>query len=299
MKESRLFGLLYTILERKRVTAKELAEKFEVSIRTIYRDLDALSASGIPVYTQKGRTGGIAIAEEFVLSKSLLTVDEREQILSSLHGLSAARKGDEDQLLTKLSALFRLKQTKWIEIDFSFWQKDQAYDSLFQDIKEAILDKKILAFTYFSSREEESRRRVKPIRLLFKGQDWYLYAYCLLRKDFRYFKLSRIRQLKTENIQFEEDFGDFRLKTELPQQDTIAVCLKFDRNQAFRVYDELGQLVSEDQAGNLYATVHLPADYNLYQYIFSFGEGVEVLKPESIRHQVKKMIEKMAEKYKT
>lgn len=92
MKESRLFGLLYTILERKRVTAKELAEKFEVSIRTIYRDLDALSASGIPVYTQKGRTGGIAIAEEFVLSKSLLTVDEREQILSSLHGLSAARK---------------------------------------------------------------------------------------------------------------------------------------------------------------------------------------------------------------
>lgn len=78
MKESRLFGLLYTILERKRVTAKELAEKFEVSIRTIYRDLDALSASGIPVYTQKGRTGGIAIAEEFVLSKSLLTVDERE-----------------------------------------------------------------------------------------------------------------------------------------------------------------------------------------------------------------------------
>lgn len=299
MKESRLFGLLYTILERKRVTAKELAEKFEVSIRTIYRDLDALSASGIPVYTQKGRTGGIAIAEEFVLSKSLLTVDEREQILSSLHGLSAARKGDEDQLLTKLSALFRLKQTKWIEIDFSFWQKDQAYDSLFQDIKEAILDKKILAFTYFSSREEESRRRVKPIRLLFKGQDWYLYAYCLLRKDFRYFKLSRIRQLKTENIQFEEDFGDFRLKTELPQQDTIAVCLKFDRNQAFRVYDELGQLVSEDQAGNLYATVHLPADYNLYQYIFSFGEGVEVLKPESIRHQVKKMIEKMAEKYKS
>lgn len=299
MKESRLFGLLYTILERKRVTAKELAEKFEVSIRTIYRDLDALSASGIPVYTQKGRTGGIAIAEEFVLSKSLLTVDEREQILSSLHGLSAARKGDEDQLLTKLSALFRLKQTKWIEIDFSFWQKDQAYDSLFQDIKEAILDKKILAFTYFSSREEESRRRVKPIRLLFKGQDWYLYAYCLLRKDFRYFKLSRIRQLKTENIQFEEDFGDFRLKTELPQQDTIAVCLKFDRNQAFRVYDELGQLVSEDQAGNLYATVHLPADYNLYQYIFSFGEGVEVLKPESIRHQVKEMIEKMAEKYKS
>lgn len=299
MKESRLFGLLYTILERKRVTAKELAEKFEVSIRTIYRDLDALSASGIPVYTQKGRTGGIAIAEEFVLSKSLLTVDEREQILSSLHGLSAARKGDENQLLTKLSALFRLKQTKWIEIDFSFWQKDQAYDSLFQDIKEAILDKKILAFTYFSSREEESRRRVKPIRLLFKGQDWYLYAYCLLRKDFRYFKLSRIRQLKTENIQFEEDFGDFRLKTELPQQDTIAVCLKFDRNQAFRVYDELGQLVSEDQAGNLYATVHLPADYNLYQYIFSFGEGVEVLKPESIRHQVKEMIEKMAEKYKT
>lgn len=198
-----------------------------------------------------------------------------------------------------MSALFRLKQTKWIEIDFSFWQKDQAYDSLFQDIKEAILDKKILAFTYFSSREEESRRRVKPIRLLFKGQDWYLYAYCLLRKDFRYFKLSRIRQLKTENIQFEEDFGDFRLKTELPQQNTIAVCLKFDRNQAFRVYDELGQLVSEDQAGNLYATVYLPADYNLYQYIFSFGEGVEVLKPESIRHQVKEMIEKMAEKYKT
>ena len=205
MKDNRLFRMLYYILKKGKVTARELAERFEVSIRTIYRDIDSLSSAGIPIYAIQGKGGGIEIADEFVLSKSLLTEDEREQIMTALCGLENVNKSYENELLTKLSALFKIKNTNWIEVDFNSWQNNKLYEQTFNDIKSAILSKNIISFTYFSSNEKETSRRVKPVRLLFKSQDWYLYAFCLLRNDFRYFKLSRIKNeyyMQAPNLQF-------------------------------------------------------------------------------------------------
>lgn len=120
MKDNRLFKMLYYILEKEKVTAKELADKFEVSLRTIYRDVDTLCDVGIPLYTTQGKGGGIEILPDFVLDKSLLTNEEKEQILASLQGLENTNKLYESELLKKLSGLFKIKNTNWIEVDFSF-----------------------------------------------------------------------------------------------------------------------------------------------------------------------------------
>ena len=297
MKDNRLFRILYYILEKGKVTASELADKFEVSVRTIYRDIDSISSAGIPIYALQGKGGGIEIAEDFVLSKSLLSENEKQQIMSALQGLDNTAIQHENELLTKLSALFKMKNTSWIEVDFNNWQNNKMYEKTFNDIKSAILSKNIVSFTYFSSNEKETSRRVKPVRLLFKSQDWYLYALCLLRNDFRYFKLSRIKNLETHTEKFDDNFEDVVLKKEMPYENTVHIKVKFDRKVAFRVYDELNGENIEDSDGNLYTEIEVPNDYNLYNYIFSFGDGAEVLEPKEIRMQIKEMINKMAEKY--
>ena len=297
MKDNRLFRILYYILEKGRVTANELADKFEVSVRTIYRDIDSISSAGIPIYALQGKGGGIEIAEDFVLNKSLLSENEKQQIMSALQGVDNTTIQHENELLTKLSALFKMKNTSWIEVDFNNWQNNKLYEKAFNDIKSAILSKNIISFTYFSSNEKETSRSVKPVRLIFKSQDWYLYALCLLRNDFRYFKLSRIKNLEIHEEKFEDSFDDVILKKEIPNNHKVRIKVKFNRKVAFRVYDELNGEITEDDDGNLYTEIEIPNDYNLYNYIFSFGDGAEVLEPKDIRMQIKEMINKMAEKY--
>lgn len=296
MRDSRLFRILYYVLEKGKVTANELSEKFEVSVRTIYRDIDVISSAGIPIYATQGKGGGIEIADDFVLKKSLLSEKEQEQILVALKGLEGINKQYENELLTKLSAFFKIKNTNWIEVDFTNWQRGNEYDELFNDIKSAIINKNIIRFTYFSSNEKETSREAKPIRLLFKGWDWYVYTFCLLRNEFRYFKLSRIRDLKILDENFEDSYEDVVLIKKMEYKDTVHVKLKFDRKVAFRVYDEMGD-IKEDEEGNLYVEIELPNDYNLYNYIFSFGESVEVLEPIEIRNNIRDMINKMSRIY--
>lgn len=295
MKNNRLFKILYYVLEKGKVTANELAEKYEVSIRTIYRDIDVLSSAGIPIYATQGKGGGIEIADDFVLKKSFLSENEQEQILIALKGLELTNKEYENELLTKLTALFKTKNTNWIEVDFTNWQRSKSYDELFKDIKSAIINKNIVRFIYFSSNKKETSRKVKPIRLLFKGWDWYVYAFCLSRNDFRYFKLSRIKEFEILPNTFEDDFDSIVLKKEIEYEETVFVKVKFDREMAFRVYDEVSSAIEED--GSLYATVELPNDYNLYNYIFSYGDAAEVLEPKEIRDKIKNIINIMAKKY--
>lgn len=297
MKNNRLFKILYYVLEKGKVTANELAEKYEVSIRTIYRDIDVLSSAGIPIYATQGKGGGIEIADDFVLKKSFLSENEQEQILIALKGLELTNKEYENELLTKLTALFKTKNTNWIEVDFTNWQRSKSYDELFKDIKSAIINKNIVRFIYFSSNKKETSRKVKPIRLLFKGWDWYVYAFCLSRNDFRYFKLSRIKEFEILPNTFEDDFDSIVLKKEIEYEETVFVKVKFDREMAFRVYDEVSSAIEEDEDGSLYATVELPNDYNLYNYIFSYGDAAEVLEPKEIRDKIKNIINIIAKKY--
>ena len=296
MKDNRLFRILYYILEKEKVTANELADKFEVSVRTIYRDIDSISSVGVPIFTTQGKGGGIKIDNEYILNKSLFDANEKEQIIAALQGLEKTNKVYKSELITKLSALFKIKNSNWIEIDFTSWGSNNTYQDLFNALKTAIINKNIISFSYNSSKGEKINRKVKPIRLLFKEQDWYLYAFCLLRNDFRYFKLSRIKDLEVLAINYEDNFENIVLKREIKYENTVNIKLKFNKSVAFRVYDEFKAIV-EDKKGNLYVEMKIPNNYKLYNYIFSFGANVEILEPKEIRNQFKNIIDKLAEKY--
>ena len=296
MKDNRLFRILYYILEKEKVTANELADKFEVSVRTIYRDIDSISSVGVPIFTTQGKGGGIKIDNEYILNKSLFDANEKEQIIAALQGLEKTNKVYKSELITKLSALFKIKNSNWIEIDFTSWRSNNTYQDLFNTLKIAIINKNIISFSYNSSKAEKINRRVKPIRLLFKEQDWYLYAFCLLRNDFRYFKLSRMKDLEVLATNYEDNFENIVLKREIKYENTVNIKLKFNKSVAFRVYDEFKAIV-EDKKGNLYVEIKIPNNYKLYNYIFSFGANVEILEPEEIRTQFKNMINKIAKKY--
>lgn len=297
MKDNRLFRILYYILEKEKVTANELADKFEVSVRTIYRDIDSISSVGVPIFTTQGKGGGIKIDNEFILNKSLFDTNEKEQIIAALQGLEKTNEAYKSELITKLSALFKIKNSNWIEIDFTSWGSNNTYQDLFNALKTTIINKNIISFSYNSSKAEKINRKVKPIRLLFKEQDWYLYAFCLLRNDFRYFKLPRMKDLEVLAINYEDNFENAVLKKELKYENIVNIKLKFDKSVAFRVYDEFNEAIEEDEKGNLYVEIKIPNNYKLYNYIFSFGSNVEILEPKEIRNQFKNMINEIAKKY--
>lgn len=180
MKINRLFEIIYILLDVERITAKELAERFEVSTRTIYRDVEDLSAAGIPIYMSKGKNGGIALLPDYTLNKTLMTEEEKIIILSALQGLNAFDESSVDDTLSKLSAFFGDKNQGFYEIDFDDWgslMKDQ-----FEKSKQAIISKRLLSFDYLSSLNERSKRIVEPYKLWFKEKNWYLKAYCLKKR---------------------------------------------------------------------------------------------------------------------
>lgn len=292
MRESRLFRIVYYLLQNGKATAPELAQKFEVSIRTIYRDIDAISSAGIPIYATQGKGGGISILNDYTLDKSLFSEQEQEQILTALQGMIATTEKNSNELLTKLSGLFQIKSTNWIEVDFSDWAHRPPQQDTFNIIKEAIFQKRTISFCYFSGKGNKEKRNVRPIRLVFKSKSWYLYSFCLLRNDYRFFKLTRIKELEMLSETFTQDFTPTKIEKQIQVENTVAVKLKFDRQAAFRVYDEFTDNITEDSQGNLYVQIDLPDNEVLYSYVMSFSDSVEIIEPQSIREQMKKRLKK-------
>ncbi len=299
MQVNRLFEIVYILLNRNYITAKELAEHFEVSVRTIYRDIDILCQSGIPIYTSKGKGGGIGLLDNFVLNKSVLSKQEQEEIISALQGLNATSYPDLTHVLSKMSNLFGTEQNNWIEVDFSDWSFSQK--EKFNLIKTAILQKKVLEFDYYSSYGEKTTRCVEPLQLWFKDKTWYLKAYCRRKSDVRIFKLNRIKDLKLTDETFNRNM-DIKTQTiqyDLPQINTVEIKMEISGTQAYRVYDEfMEHQVEKKKDGSFLVTFSYPEDEWVYGYIMSFGSYGEVLEPEHIRKIIKDRLQSALEKYK-
>ena len=198
MKNSRLFEILYLLIEKRTATAGELAERLEVSERTIYRDIDALSAAGIPVYAQKGKGGGIRLMDQFVLDRALLSRAQQDEILFALRAVLATGGAEEEETLSRMSALFRRESADWLEVDFTDWGSGAVERENFAVIKRAVLERRPLSFTYYSSAGARSRRTAEPARLVFKSGCWYLSAFCWTKQDWRIFRLVRMEDLTLE-----------------------------------------------------------------------------------------------------
>ena len=293
---SRLFEIVYILLNKKNVTAVELSEHFEVSTRTIYRDIDTLNMAGIPVYTMQGKGGGIGLLDNFILNKTYLSKQEQSEILTAIECIRRLDNSASKQIMDKLSHFFQQEQSTWIEVDFNSWSNQQGND-FFNQLKEAILSKKMMTFTYYNNNGEKSHRTVEPIRLIFKYQDWYLYAYCHMRKDYRYFKLNRMEDLVSTEKYFETDHQD-ALPQEHQQTNTekIHLTLKFEQEAAFRVRDEYSN-VQPLEDGSMIIEVDMEDKHWVYSYLLSFGSQVTVLAPLEIKESLLKIIEDIRHKY--
>ena len=299
MQNSRLFRIVYYLLDKGKCTAPELADKFEVSTRTIYRDLDVISAAGIPIYATQGKGGGISILPEYVIGNAFLSDEEKETIIMALQGIAVTSETADD-LLSKLGALFQTRAENWIEVDFSGWIKNNPDGDIFHSIKTAIFRKVLISFSYFGNNGCCSERTVEPMKLVFKSKDWYLYGFCRLRNDFRFFKLTRIKNLILCTETFARTIPvSLPAETSLKDEPLISVKLKFSPEAAFRVYDEFTDGVAADQEGNLYVTADLPDNGVLFSYLLSFGSHAEILEPINVREQMKEMLITMMQKYKT
>ena len=298
MQVSRLFEIIYILLNKKSITAKALAGRFGVSTRTIYRDVDTLSLAGIPIYTEKGKGGGISLLPDFVLNKSILSDREQDEILSALQGLSLIQPGETGQVLRRLSDIFNKTAANWLEVDFSGWSFEGG--EVFEHFKNAILERKIACFDYYSTYGEKTQRRIEPIQLWFKSRAWYIKGFCLKRQDMRTFKLCRVRNLViTGEIFPERDLLASPPVSPTPRQDKdVALRLYIAPEMTYRVLDEFADHMVEKQAdGSFMVNVTFPEDEWVYGYILSYGRHMQVLSPEHIQKIVKDEAQKIAEKY--
>ena len=301
MKNSRLFEILYLLVEKRAVTARELAERLEVSERTIYRDVDALSAAGIPVFTQKGQGGGIRLMDQFVLDRALLSQAQQDEILFALQAILATGGGAEEETLSRLTALFRREGTGWLEVDFTDWGSGAAERENFALVKEAILTRRPLSFTYYSSAGARSRRTAEPARLVFKGGCWYLSAFCQKRQDWRVFRLMRMEALTAEEGVCPPRRPPDRLEAPAPGgYRGVDLRLRFAPSAAWRVRDYFHpREITREEGGCLLVACNFPEDQWLMSFLLSFGSQLEVLSPVYWRDRLAGEIKKSLQLYKT
>lgn len=300
MQTDRLFQILYLLLGGRQVTARELAERFEVSPRTIYRDIDLLSAAGVPVYGDRGRGGGLRLLPGFVLDRTALTRQQQDDILFALQSLKQTGAQDEQDTLQALAALFQRKPEDWIDVDFSRWGSGPVDRDKFQLLKTGILSPRVVSFRYFSSGGGQSRRRVQPVRLCFKNSAWYLQAFCLSRQGYRCFKVGRMRDVQL----CEEEFPprrDVPADMDAAFQQSFAlteVTLLFSPQLAFRVYDEFPEKeITARPDGSLLVRTRYPQDDWTVGYLLGFGPELQVLGPAPLRAALADAAKKIAKQY--
>ena len=295
MQINRLFEIIYLLLDKKSMTAQELANHFEVSKRTILRDIDTLASSKIPIFAAQGRGGGVSLMEGFILNKAVLTENEQNQILLALQSLGATKHAEAGDALTKLSALFQKSGVDWIEVDFSRWGQSSKDNAKFDQLKQSILAKTAVQFEYISTFGENSTRKVYPLKLIFKSKSWYLQGFCTDKQDYRTFKLNRMLSVSKTNESFE--VGKYAApsieETQTPINSLVTLKLVFAPHVAYRVYDEFDEgSIKRADSGSLHVFARLPEDGDgwLYNYLMSFGKDVAVLQPQHVRENLAKML---------
>ncbi|HEX2945859.1 MAG TPA: YafY family protein [Clostridia bacterium] len=309
MKIDRLVAILVILLRKERVQAKELAEKFDVSVRTILRDVDAINLAGIPIVTYQGTNGGIGIAEGYRLDKSVLTGDEMAAVITTLKGIDGAITGKSHEvLMEKLknalpSNQLELLNTKLNQfvIDLSPWRENADAKEKLALIRKAIEINREIEFVYMDSEGNTTERRVEPYTLLLKSQKWYLYAWCSIREDFRYFRISRMKALALG----EKTFNPREASPGFVPEDRewekfgslIPLELLFSRHMENIVVEWFGEGAEKCDDGRIRVRTELPENNWLYGFLLSFGNELEVVSPPQIRITLSEIAKKIYEKY--
>lgn len=305
----RQLGIVYILLSKENVTAAELAERFEVSVRTIYRDVEALSLAGIPIYARKGKNGGISLTENFVLNKMMLSKEEQENILAALDSMQQTGAAEEDETLKKLGSFFKVERESWVSIDFSDWSGRRG--ELFEQIRRAILQKKLMRFDYYGQNNVMKSRTVEPVQLVFKEFTWYLRAYCRERRAMRMFKVMRMKRavcleegFVPDAEKYREIYGDVitgheeRRLAALEASEDEEVVLRVEASEAWRIYDRFEEEeVTCLEDGSFLIRMRVKVDEWVYGMVLGFGPAAEVLAPFTVREEMQKRLRETLEKY--
>ena len=302
MKLDRLFGILTILLQKDRVTAPELAEKFEVSRRTIGRDIDAMCRAGIPVVAHQGSGGGISIAEGFKLDKSVLTADELSGIIAALKGIgSVSQQSNIERVLDKLransDAVVSMREP--VVIDLASYDRGQLTDKI-ELIKCAVLYGQIIEFDYFYEKGE-SHRHIEPYFVVFQWAAWYVFGFCLERSDFRLFKLGRLWNLRLCDERFAPreipaEKRDFKAWFEEDKEHKLVAL--FDPSEKYQLIETYGLHCYEETAEGLRFEIKFTKREYILVWLLGFGGKVKVLEPEYIVENLKTAAENILSRYK-
>lgn len=300
MQINRLLEIVILLLNNGKVTATELSERFGVSSRTIYRDLEILSSSNIPIYTTRGKDGGISLLDNYTIDKRIVNEKEQKEILAALQSMKAVQVDDNEALL-KLSTLFQMNQetSSWIEIDFTDWGTSSVEKEYFELLKKAILQNITVEFHYYNSFRQHGTKEVEPVKMMYKGHHWYLLAFDEIRDDFRVYRLSRIKDLKLLDKHFIRKNSDhFQIeKEEVPM---FEMTLLFDKEIAYRVFDMFSDSEMEElENGDMIVRFQFPYGEWPLGFVLSFGACVKVLSPDWLTETVKEELEKIKKSYET
>ena len=301
MKIDRLIGILSVLLQEEKTTAPELAERFEVSKRTINRDIEDLCKAGIPIRTSQGTGGGISMMDGYRMDRTILTSKDMQMILAGLRSLdSVSGSSYYGQLMEKIQAGSSefITGRDSILIDLSSWYRDSLAPKI-ETIQDAIGDRHLIRFRYYAP-SGESDRMVEPYYLVFRWSSWYLWAWCLIRKDFRLFKLNRMDGVQKTEKTFEcRDVTMPDLSNERIFPGGIKVKALFEPDQKWRLVEEFGPLCfTENDDGRLLFTADYTDMDNLITWIMTFGDKAEVLEPKKARKKIALMVQKMTTIYK-
>ncbi len=311
MQTENLFELTYILLDKKSVTAKEMAAHFGVSPRTIYRWVDALNLAGVPVYTSKGRGGGIFISEKYALDKTVFTDEEKKELLAGVQAVNSLSGVPSTQsAVSKLRSLIgnipeiNVKdKSNWIQIDFEPWSsKGTEVQELFLKLKDAIFAEQQVSFDYYSMHGESEGRSVQPWKLIFKNQAWYLYSWCNKANEERYFKLNRMRNLtllskpvvkfcgqQSQPVQAQQETQTFKLINVVLEADAQALPALLDEFKVDSVTDAPG--------GKKRITLKMPDIPWLEYTLLGYADEVTVLEPPDLRARIKTRIARMCQNY--
>ncbi len=299
MKTGRIIGII-TVLQRKgKVTMPYLAEKFEVSKRTIARDIEAICAAGIPIVTSQGADGGVEIMNGFNFDTTVFTKDELGTILTGLKALeSVSALPSSSALSEKLYGKENIiPLDKNIMIDLSSFYKDSLSEKI-KLLKQAALDKKCVTFHYYYNKGE-SDKLVEPIMIVFKWSNWYVFGFCPERNDFRMYKLNRLWNLKQTEILFpQREIPEKKLDFGQHFSDEYIISAVYEPDEKYKLVEEYGPdsfTVRED--GKLYAKWGFCDYNNAMNWFLGFGDRVEILEPEEFKQDYIKRLKKTLEKY--
>ncbi|MBP2097475.1 helix-turn-helix transcriptional regulator [Enterococcus rivorum] len=292
---SRLFYIVYFLSLNKQAKATELAEKLEVSTRTIYRDIDTLSGLGFPVYSQNGRGGGLRLLDNHHVPSTFVSGEEQDQILIALQNLAATNLKEASPLVNKMSSLFNKSPEPLMAIDFSSWGREEESIAI-KVITKAKIASKCVRFSYTNSKNEQTIREVMPNKLFFKKNAWYLVGYCCLKKSTRLFKLKRITEVVISERMLDETL---LVKEYQPNYAYIYVEFIVKDSLYQRLREELRGIEETELIGDgmiKVKTLQPEGDW-LIHYLLSFGSTIEVLHPKEIREEIKKELTKLNQLY--